>query len=459
VAPPATASVAAKPDRPPGPKGGFVFGNTFDYRRDPLTFLTRCAREHGDVARFRIADTPVYLISDPELVDEVLRSHGTRVIKDKFTRLICPIVGQGLVTSEGEFWKRQRKLTMPAFQHQAIERYGREMVDLSRRVRDSWKDGEEVAVHDAMMGLTLAIVAKTLFGAEVSAESHDVGTALEIVMEHHLSVLRWFPLFDHLPTRGNRMYREALRRIDEVMYGIIARRRAQKDDPGDLLGRFLAATDDEGAGMTDLQLRDECVTLFLAGHETTALTLSFAFYLLAENPEVDARLSAELNQVLDGRPPSANDMGRLPYTEAVVRESMRLYPPAWVIGRETTEDLELGGYRLKTGSTLFLSQWVVHRDPRFWDEPERFRPERWENELARRLPRGVYFPFGGGPRVCIGNHFAMLEAVLLLATLCQEHRLTRPAGQALELAPSITLRPRGGLPMKVERRPKARPSV
>lgn len=448
----AIARLAAKSRRPPGPKGGVLFGNTFDYRRDALTFLTRCAREFGDVARFRLADTPVHLISDPDLVDDVLRSHGTRVIKDKFTRLIRPIVGHGLLTSEGDFWRRQRKLTMPAFQHQAIERYGREMVELSCRVRDSWRVGAEVAIHDVLMGLTLAIVAKTLFGAEVSDESRDVGDALEIVMEHHLSALRWFPIFDHLPTRGNRMYRQALQRIDDTVYGIIARRRAEGDDPGDLLGRFLAATDDEGAGMTDLQLRDECVTLFLAGHETTALTLTFAFYLLAEHPEVDARLSAELDQVLGGRPPSASDIATLPYTEAVVRESMRLYPPAWVIGRETTEDVELGGYRLRPGSTLFISQWVLHRDPRFWNEPEHFQPERWENDLVRRLPRGVYIPFGGGPRVCIGNHFAMMEAVLLLATLSQNHRLRLAPGQSLELSPSITLRPRGGLCMLPESR-------
>jgi cytochrome P450 len=455
----ATARIAAKSDRPPGPKGGVVFGNTFKYRRDPLAFLTRCSREFGDVTRFRLADTTVCLISDPELVDDVLKSHGTRFIKDKFTRLIKPIVGHGLLTSEGDFWKRQRKLTMPAFQHQAIERYGREMVEFSCRERDSWKDGGEIDVHSAMMGLTLAIVAKTLFGTDVAGESRDVGDSLETVMEHHLSPLRWFPIFDHLPTRGNRVYQAALRRIDKIVYAIIAKQRAGGGDSRDLLARFLAAKDDEGAGMTDVQLRDECVTLFLAGHETTALTLTFAFYLLAEHPEIDARLSAELDQVLEGRPPTANDVTSLPYTEAVVRESMRLYPPAWVIGRETTEEVELGGYRLRPGSTLFLSQWVLHRDPRFWDEPERFWPERWENDLARRLPRGVYIPFGGGPRVCIGNHFAMMEAILLLSTLCQKHRLTRTPGQPLELSPSITLRPRGGLRMTVESRREARPRV
>ena len=437
---------------PPGPKGRLVLGHTFDYIRDPLGYLTRCAREHGDVVRLRLGDTTVFALFHPEYVDEILRAHGTRVIKDKMTRLISPIVGQGLLTSEGDFWRRQRKLTMPSFQHQAIERYGAVMVDHAVRMRDSWKVGEERDLHHDMMALTLGVVGKTLFDAEVTGESHEVGDALETVMDHFLSPWKWFPILERIPTKKNRAYKAAMRQIDEVVYTIIRRRRASGDDPGDLLSRFLAVQDDEGAGMTDAQLRDECVTIFLAGHETTALVLTYAFRLLALHPEAEAALGLELDQVLGGRRPTANDMARLKYTEWVVRESMRLYPPAWGIGREATEPIEIGGYLARIGTQFSITPWVMHRDPRWWDEPEAFRPERWDNDLAKRLPKGVYIPFGGGPRVCIGNHFAMMEAVLLLATLSQNHTLKLVPDQTLELAASITLRPRGGTRVIVERR-------
>ena len=449
-----TPSKSKKKPSPPGPRGGLILGNTFDYIRDPLEYLTHCAREYGDVVRLRLGDTTVFALFHPDAVDEVLRSHGTRVVKDKMTRLISPIVGQGLLTSEGDFWRRQRKLTMPSFQHQAIERYGRVMVDYSVRLRDSWKVGEERDVHADMMALTLGVVGKTLFDAEVTGESHEVGDSLETVMDHFLSPWKWFPILEKIPTRKNRAYKAAMRHIDEVIYTIIRRRRASGNDPGDLLSRFLAVQDDEGAGMTDAQLRDECVTMFLAGHETTALVLTYAFRLLSLHPEADAALASELDSVLNGRPPDAADVSRLKYTEWVVRESMRLYPPAWGVGREAVEPMEVGGYHAPKGTQFSLSQWVLHRDPRWWDQPEEFRPERWDNDLSKRLPKGVYFPFGGGPRVCIGNHFAMMEAILLLATLTQNHKLSLVPGQTFKLAASITLRPRGGTRVIVERRHK-----
>jgi len=441
-----------KPKKPPGPKGGLVLGHTFEYMRDPLVFLTRCARDYGDVVRLRLGDTTVFALFNPEDVDEVLRSHGTRVIKDKLTRLISPIVGQGLLTSEGEFWRRQRKLTMPSFQRETIERYGSVMVDYSVQLRDSWKNGEERDVHHDMMALTLGIVGKTLFDADVAGESHEVGDALEIVMDHFLSPWRWFPILDKVPTKKNFAYKAALKQIDDVVYEIIRRRRASNSDPGDLLSRFLAAHDDEGTGMTDIQLRDECVTIFLAGHETTALTLTYAFRLLSLHPETDAKLVDELDRVLGGRLPTASDVPNLKYTEWVIRESMRLYPPAWGIGREATEPMEVGGYAAPKGTQFSILPWVLHRDPRWWNKPEEFRPERWDNDLARNLPKGVYIPFGGGPRVCIGNHFAMMEAVLLLATLAQKHKLTLVPDQTLRLAASITLRPRGGTRVVIESR-------
>jgi cytochrome P450 len=398
-----------------------------------------------------------YALYHPDLVEEALRARASGVIKDRLTRLISPIVGQGLLTSEGDFWRRQRKLAQPPFQHQAIEGYGAVMVEHALRLREQWGDGQPRDVHADMCRLTLGIVAQTLFGAEVGAEAADVGHALEVMMAYYLNPMKWFKAREWLPTRENRDFRAAVARLDEVIYGIIARRRARGDEPGDLLSRLFDAQDDDGSVMTDRQLRDECVTLFLAGHETTALTLTYTFHLLSLHPAAADALWAELDAVLDGRPPTAADVPQLRYTGWVVRESMRLYPPAWAIGREVVETFEIGGYRASAGTQLLISQWVLHRDPRWWDDPDSFRPERWENDLARRLARGVYVPFGDGPRVCIGNHFAMMEAVLLVATLAQSHRLESSPAATLDLAPSITLRPRSGVRMVVRARRGAVP--
>jgi cytochrome P450 len=447
--------VAAK--IPPGPKGRFLLGHTLDYMGDSLGFLTRTAREYGDIVKIRLGTSTYYVLNHPSLVEGVLRTHASEVIKDKLTRLIVPILGQGLVTSEGAFWRRQRKLAMPAFQRGAIERYGAVMVDHALKLRESWLDGQARDVHEDMMALTLGIVAKTLFNAEVGAESDDVGRCIEVIMAYHLSPWKFFKVREWLPTRENREFRAAVDRLDEILYGIIRRRREGGEDPGDLLSHLLAAQDDEGAGMTDRQLRDECVTLFLAGHETTALTLTFAFHLLAGSPEAGSKLLRELDEVLGGRPPTAADVPRLSCTERVIKESMRLYPPAWAIGREAVEDFEIGGYPIARGTQLLISQWVLHRDPRWFDDPDDFRPDRWENDLARRLPKGPYLPFGDGPRVCIGNHFAMMEAVLLLATLAQRHRLETATGEVLKLAASITLRPSAGTRMVVRAREAAGP--
>ena len=437
---------------PPGPKGRFLVGHTIDYMRDSLGFLTRAAREHGDVVRLRLGGSTFLLLASPDLVTAVLRTHSGEVIKDSLTRMIVPIVGQGLLTSEGAHWRRQRKLAMPGFQREAIERYGAVMVEHAAAMGRAWKAGQTRDVHEDMMALTLGIVAKTLFDAEIGGETTEVGHLVEVMMEHHLSPWKFVPLRDRMPTAENRRFRKAVERVDQILFGIIAGRRASGDDPGDLLSHLLAAQDDEGAGMTDRQLRDECVTLFLAGHETTALVLTFTFLLLARHPEAEARLVAELDAVLGDRDPSAADVPRLKFADAIIKESMRLYPPAWAIGREATEDFELGGYPVKKGTQFLISQWVLHRDPRSFDDPESFRPGRWDGDLARKLPKGAYFPFGDGPRVCIGNHFATMEAVLLLATLARKHRLEIAEGEELTLSASITLRPKSGTRMVVRDR-------
>jgi cytochrome P450 len=308
-----------------------------------------------------------------------------------------------------------------------------------------------------MNRLTMEIAAQTFLGVSVAEQADRVGRAMTTLMEFFGSWAAIVPWLAWLPTPGNRRYRQACREIDAVMYDTIARRRADTERPGDdLLSRLLAARDDDGSRMTDAQLRDELVTLFLAGHETTALALSFCFYLLARHPEAEARLAAELDEVLKGEAPTVATVPRLRYTEWVVRESMRLYPPVPSIGREALEDCEVAGYHVPRGTQLALVQWAAHRDGRWFADPEPFRPERWDNDLARRLPRGAYFPFGDGPRICIGNQFAMLEAVLILATVAQRFRLALAPGFRLELLPSVTLRPRKGVPMVVSERAVAR---
>jgi cytochrome P450 len=308
-----------------------------------------------------------------------------------------------------------------------------------------WKAGEARDVHADMMRLALDIVARTLFGASAAGQAETVGRALEALMTYYASVMSLLPWLRWLPTPGNRRFRRAVRDLNAVVYDMIARRRA--DGPGgeDLLSRLLPLRDEAGRGMTDRELRDEVVTLFLAGHETTALALSYCFYLLATHPDAEARLSAELAEVLRGRSPTSSDVPRLRYAEWVVKESMRLYPPAPSIGREAINDCEIGGYHVPKGTQIGLVQWIVHRDPRWFDEPEAFKPERWDNDRAKRLPRGAYFPFGDGPRICIGTHFAMMETVLILATVLQRYRLELAPGYRLELFPSITLRPKHGV--------------
>jgi cytochrome P450 len=302
------------------------------------------------------------------------------------------------------------------------------------------------------MRLTLHVIGRTLFAADVGRDADAVAGALEVATNYFLSPYSPPPWLGWLPLPGVLRYRRAVRSLDRIVRGMIRRRREAGAGGDDLLARLLAARDEHGRPLSEQLVRDEMMTLFLAGHETTALALSYSFYLLAKHPAAEAELAAELDAVLGDDPPTAADVPRLRYTEWVVRESMRLYPPAWSLGREALADCEVGGFFVPKGTQLAPIQWVVHRDRRWFDDPETFRPERWDNDLARRLPRCAYFPFGDGPRVCIGERFAMLEAVLILATAAQRYRLSLPPGPPLRLVPSVTLRPKGGLRMVPQRR-------
>lgn len=442
--------------RPPGPRGLPVLGNAVEMIRDPLGFLEHVSREYGDVVRFSLPGQNIYLLNHPSAIDEAFRAQNERLIKDEFTRRLSVLVGNGLLTSEGRFWKRQRKLAQPAFHHRRVQGYAEAMVRRADRCASQIASGRTRDVHQDMMRLTLDIVAETLFGTDVAETADVIREALDAATDRFAGYAALIPV--SVPTSANRRFRRAVRRLDDVVYGMIREHRAH-GDRGDLLSMLLDAKIEDGSSMSDQQVRDEVVTLMLAGHETTALTLSFALHCVARNPSVQAVLLAEIQQICPGRPATENDVASLPYARAVVRESMRLYPPAWAIGREVTSPVRIAGYDLEPGTQLWMAQWVVHRDPRYFKNPETFEPERWTPELEEQLPRFAYFPFGGGPRVCIGNAFAMMEAVLLLTTIVQKCRIEPTDLPEVRLLPSATLRPRDGIHLRLRPRGALRHST
>ncbi len=438
---------------PPGPPGNLIQGHQAEFRRDPLAFLTRTAREYGDLATIRFGPARVVLASNPDYVESVLVTNARIFHKGPALRRNPVLLGNGLLTSEGELWRKQRRLIQPAFSRQRINAYGEVMAAYAQRAVAGWADGEARDIHAEMMRLTLAIVAKTLFDADVETEAPRVGKALEAALaafSRQSTNVYTIPLW--VPTRSNLQLRHSRMELDSIIFRFVNARRSAAEDRGDLLSILLSARDEAGRPMPMKQLRDEAMTLFLAGHETTAIALSWTLYLLSLNPEVEARLLSELATVLDGRPPAPADLPRLPYLEATVDESMRVYPPAWVVARQSTAPFELGGYQFPGGTVVLMSQWVSHRDPRYFHEPEAFRPERWLEGLARQIPKYAYYPFGGGPRMCIGHGFARMEAALILATVLQRYHLELVPDQTIVPQPSITLRPRHGIQMVLRKR-------
>ncbi|HZT78594.1 MAG TPA: cytochrome P450 [Gemmataceae bacterium] len=448
------------PAAPPGPRGRWLTGTLAEFSRDRLGFMARCARDYGDVVATRLGPYPVWFLFRPDLIEEVLVNQARNFTKHFALRLNPLVLGNGLLTSEGDFWLRQRRLIQPAFNRQRLAGYAPAMVAAARRMLDRWAPGAAIDVPAEMMRLTLEIAAETMFGARVGPEADTVADALRVLQQSFVNRFgRLVRLPVWVPTPRNVRLRRAVARLDEIIYRFIGARRRSGADRGDVLSLLLHARDeDDGTGMTDKQLRDEAMTLFLAGHETTALALTWAWYLLATHPEAEARLLAEADVQLAGRPPAAEDAPRLRYAEWVALEAMRLYPPAYAVGREALAACDLGGWRLPAGMTVLMSQWVVQRDPRWFDRPDEFRPERWAGDAAQRLPKYAYFPFGGGPRLCIGNTFAMLEMVLVLAAIAQRCRFTLAPGQKVEPQPSFTLRPRGSILAGVTPRPAPTPA-
>lgn len=441
--------------RPPGPARVMPIWELPEIRRNALNFVQDLRDNYGDIAYVRSQLFDLALISNPEWIRQVLVTDARRFEKSYGLKRLRKVLGNGLLTSEGDFHRRQRRMLQPAFHKNPLRQYAAPMIDYSLKARARWEDGAEVRIDQEMMRLTLAIVGRTLFDADVEGDAENVGVALTDLFEYFPRMLSPFSeLLLRIPTPANRRALRARQVIDETIYRVIDERRKRPDQSDDLMSMLLSAQDeDDGSAMSAKQVRDEALTLFLAGHETTALALSWAFYLLSLNPETQAKLFAEVDSVLGGRDATFEDFDRLPYTYKVVKEAMRLYPPAAVIGRQALEDYHFGPYTVPGKRTMvFMSAYAMQRDPRYYEEPERFNPDRWTPEFEKELPRFAYFPFGGGPRICIGESFAWLEAVLVLATLSQQWALDFVPGQEIVARLSVTLRPVGGIRMRFRKR-------
>ncbi len=423
--------------------------------RNPLAMMVAMQRDHGDIAHWRIGPQDIYLFSHPDLIRDVLVTNQKNFHKSRGLERAKRLLGNGLLTSEGEFHLRQRRLAQPAFHRQRIATYAGTMIDYAERTGARWQDGETVDMHNEMMRLTLGIVARTLFDADVDNEAAEIGAALTQAFESfNLAMLPFTELLEKLPLPAVRRFNAARDTLDRTIYRMIEERRRSGEDRGDLLSMLLLATDTEGdgGGMSDLQLRDEALTIFLAGHETTANALTWTWYLVSQNPDVEAKLHAEVDAVLGDRAPCFEDLLLLPYTRMVFAESMRLYPPAWAIGRRALEPFDVRGYRIPKRAVVLMSQYIVHRLPEYFPDPERFDPERWTPEAQASRPKFSYFPFGGGTRVCIGEQFAWMEGVLLIAALSRKWRMNLVPGHPVEVQPLITLRPKHGMSMTVHKR-------
>ncbi len=439
---------------PPTVKADLFGGHFRSFRKNPTDFLTKISRL-GDVTTFQIGKIPAFLINHPDLIRDLLVTNHSKFIKGRALQRAKTLLGEGLLTSEKEFHLRQRRMIQPAFHRARIAEYARSMIEFSDNLSGEWTDGDVRDVDREMMRLTLNIVGKTLFNANVEDDAAEVGKAMTtIVSMFNFMLLPFSELLEKLPLPQIRRLKNARQTLDEVIYKIIDERRKSGEDAGDLLSMLLLAQDEEtGGAMTDKQIRDECLTIFLAGHETTANALTWTFYLLSQNPEAETKFHRELDEVLSGKSLTPEDYPRLKYTEAVLAESMRLFPPAWTLGRLATEEHEFNNFKVAPKNLVLASQFVMHRDRRFWENAEEFAPERWEKlSIKEAGNKFIYFPFSKGVRNCVGEQFAWMEGVLLLANLGRKWKLSLAPDQKIGLHPMITLRPKFGMRMRIEKR-------
>ncbi len=440
---------------PPGPSGRIWATSLFTVRKGPLHFFPEQVRRYGNISRAIVGTQTVWILNDPDYIHDVLVANAAKFAKGRALERAKIFLGESLLTSEGDIHRRQRRLVQPSFHRSRLRSYAETMTALAQRTRDQWNDGAIVDIAEEMNRLTLAIVGRTLFSTNVEAEAKTIGEALTVMMSgFNRLMLPFAPLLLRLPFPASRRIRKAHRTLDETIYRLIRDRRASGQDAGDLLSTlvFTEDADHPGERLSDEEIRDQAMTLFLAGHETTANALAWTWSLLAQSPNVDAKLAAELSSVLKGRPPTLEDIRQLPYVEKVAREGMRLYPPAWLVGRRAREDHEIGGYMIEAGNLVVASQWVMHRDARYYPDPTTFDPDRWTEPFTEALPKFAYFPFGGGPRICIGESFAWMELSLVIATLAQHWRFHVVPGFTPEPLPRITLRSKNGIKLRLERR-------
>lgn len=442
--------------QPRSPKGHFLLGNLSDFTRDTLGFLLE-TRQYGDLVRWKFGPFPAYIVNAPALMHQMLVADADQYHKDRTSRIILnPVLGEGVFTADGDMWKRQRKLVAPAFHTKRIGAYADVMVEYANRLAERWSNGATLEVDHEMTSLTMEVISKTLFDAQVGAETQEISEQITIllsILNHRFNSLFPTPLW--LPTAENRAFKLAIAKLDDIVARFIAQRRSGGEDKGDLLSMLLMARDDDDHLMSDKQVRDEAITLFGAGHETTANALTWTWYLLSQNPDVEAKLHDELARVLGGRDPRIEDLANLPYTEMVVKEALRLYPPAFSVVREAAQDVTLGGYPLPKGSIILGNIYGIHRDDRYFPNPERFDPERFSPDNEKQIPKYAYLPFGGGPRVCLGNAFAMMEARLVLATIAQKYRLALAPGHEVIPQRVFTLRSKYGMKMVAKQREMA----
>ncbi len=450
--------MAAVISHPPGPKNPPIVGNLIPFRANPLVYLTNAARRYGDIAYFRVMQQHMYVLSHPDFVRDVLVTNQNNFVKSRALERAKVLLGEGLLTSEGKHHLRQRRLVQPAFHRERLAGYAAAMTERAVRWREHLRPGH-MDIAREMPQLTLTIVAKTLFSADVASDAPEIGVAMTSVLEMFDLLLLPFSDFLHkLPLASVRRFDKARARLDAMIYGLIEARRKSGIDTGDLLSMLLLAQDEapdgteDGTGMTDQQVRDEAITLFIAGHETTANALIWTWYLLAQHPEVEQRLHKEIDEVLGDRPPEFADVAQLRYAEMILAEALRLYPPAWAIGRRALGAFTAGGFEIPAGSICILSPYIIQRDPRWFPHADEFDPERWRGEAREARPKFSYFPFGGGTRVCIGERFAWMEGVILMTAIAQKWRFRVEPGQRVDPLPLVTLRVRNGLRVIAEPR-------
>ena len=444
---------------PPGPFSLPLVGNLVELFRNPLNFYQKVAHDHGDIVYFKLGTLKTYFLNNPQYIQEVLVTQSGNVVKSPAWRRGKEVLGEGLLTSEGEYHRRQRRLAQPAFHRERLVSYASVMTSATIETQKEWQDSSIIDLTSEMYSLTLSIAARTLFGSEVTSESNEISDALTIIRDKWyrtllLPMIPFYSFLRKLPIPTLIEFNQARDRLDATVYRLINERRNNPEDRHDLLSMLLLAQDDEGngQGMTDVQVRDEVMTIFLAGHETTASSLIWTWYLLSQHPEVEEKLHSELASVLAGRFPTFEDVARLTYTRMIFAETLRLYPPIWLLTRQAIKDCKVDSYVITAGSLIHMCPFLVQRDPRHFPDPLSFNPDRWESTDADKRHKFAYFPFGGGARICIGEQFAWIEAILVIATIAQQWRLHFIPEQQVEPQPLVTLRPKEKILMKAERR-------